>query len=105
MLVIGFTSGVSAVVRANILLIKATSVIGTNCAHFLSTRTGWARAQVERMLGWIAAGFAFAQCVATLAALQIVAKCVITTRAAQGAPGCLRCSDASWAWSGASVSF
>jgi NADPH:quinone reductase-like Zn-dependent oxidoreductase len=52
-----------------------------------------AQLQVEQMLGWIAAGrfsphihprFAFAQCVAaleTLAARQIVGKCVITTRA------------------------
>jgi NADPH2:quinone reductase len=82
------------VVRANILLIKAASVIGANYGHFLATQTAQARVQVERMLGWIAAGrfsphihrrFAFLQCIAaleTLAARQIVGKCVITTRAA-----------------------
>ena len=91
-LVIGFTSGVFPVARANILLIKAASVIGANYGHFLATQTTQAREQVERMLGWIAAGrfsphvhrrFAFAQCVAALEALaarQIVGKCVITTQ-------------------------
>jgi NADPH:quinone reductase-like Zn-dependent oxidoreductase len=55
-LVIGFTSSVFPVVRANIQLIKAASVIGANYGHFLSTQTAQARVQVERMLGWIAAG-------------------------------------------------
>ena len=67
-------------------------MIGANYGHFLATQTTQAREQVERMLGWIAAGrfsphvhrrFAFAQCVAALQALaarQIVGKCVITTQ-------------------------
>jgi len=97
-LVIGFTSGVFPVARANILLIKAASVIGANYGHFLATQTVQARVQVERMLGWIAAGrfspqihrrFPFAQCVAALEALaarQIVGKCVIATQEVQGPP-------------------
>jgi hypothetical protein len=94
-LVIGFTSGVFPVARANILLIKAVSVIGANYGHFLATETAQARVQVERMLGWIAEGrfsphihrrFAFSECVAALAARQIVGKCIIATQEVQGPP-------------------
>jgi len=98
LLVIGFTSGVFPVAKANILLIKAASVIGANYGHFLATRTQDARELVEMMLGWVAQGrlkpyihqsFAFARCVDALeaiAARRIVGKCVIVVRGSQEMP-------------------
>jgi NADPH2:quinone reductase len=95
LLVIGFTSGVFPVARANILLIKAASVIGANYGHFLATRPQTARDKVEMLLGWIAEGrlrphidrtFAFERCVDALEALaarEIVGKCVIVVRSSE----------------------
>lgn len=92
-LVIGFTSGVFPVARANILLIKAISVIGANYGHFLATQAERAREQVETMLGLVAEGrlsphihrrFPFTNCIEALEALasrKIVGKCVITRHA------------------------
>ena len=88
-LVIGFTSGHFPVARANILLIKAASVIGANYGHFLATEKEAARDQIESMLGWIVDGrftphihacFPFEHCVEALEALaarKVVGKCVI----------------------------
>lgn len=70
-------------------------MIGANYGHFPATQTAEARVQVERMLGWIAEGrfsphihrrFAFSECVAALAARQIVGKCVIAIHEVQGPP-------------------
>jgi NADPH:quinone reductase len=97
-LVIGFTSGVFPVAKANILLIKAASVIGANYGHFLATQTGKARDCVEMMLGWIAEGrlrphihqdFPFERCVEALEALaarKIVGKCAIVVRSGSENP-------------------
>jgi NADPH:quinone reductase len=88
-LAIGFTSGQFPLARANILLIKAASVIGANYGHFLATEKEAARDQIETMLGWIADGkfaphiharFPFEHCVEALDALaarKVVGKCVI----------------------------
>lgn len=56
MLVIGFTSGDFPVARANILLVKAASVIGVNYGHYLAEEPDVARDALERILGWVAAG-------------------------------------------------
>jgi NADPH2:quinone reductase len=96
LLVIGFTSGALPVAKANVLLIKAASVIGANYGHFLATRTEKARELVEMMLGWVAQGrlkpyihqsFAFERCIDALEALaarRIVGKCVIINHGSQG---------------------
>jgi len=89
-LVIGFTSGVFPVAKANILLIKSASVIGANYGHYLQTETVKAREQIEALLDLAAQGklqprvharFPFERCVEALEALaarQIVGKCVVT---------------------------
>jgi NADPH:quinone reductase len=88
-LVIGFTSGWFPMARANILLVKAASIIGANYGHFLATEREAARDRIETMLDWIADGrftphiharFPFECCVEALEALaarQVVGKCVI----------------------------
>lgn len=56
LLVVGFTSGEFPVARANILLVKALSVIGVNYGHFLAHEPEAARDAIEMMLGWVAKG-------------------------------------------------
>jgi NADPH:quinone reductase and related Zn-dependent oxidoreductases len=56
MLVIGFTSGAFPTVPANILLVKAASVIGVNYGHFLSSEPGAARRALETVLQWMDEG-------------------------------------------------
>jgi NADPH:quinone reductase len=98
LLVIGFTSGVFPVAKANIVLVKAASLIGANYGHFLATRTQEARELVEMMLSWVAQGrlkpyihqsFVFERCIDALGAItarRIVGKCVIVVRGSQEMP-------------------
>jgi NADPH2:quinone reductase len=92
LLVIGFTSNVFPVVKANILLVKAASVIGANYGHFLETKKAKARNQIEMMLGAIAehrftpyiyATYKFEDCVEalnTLRSRKVVGKCTLAMR-------------------------
>lgn len=56
MLVIGFTSGTLPTVPANILLVKAASVIGVNYGHYLSSEPAAARRALETVLQWMDEG-------------------------------------------------
>ncbi len=55
-LVIGFTSGQFPVARANILLVKAVSVIGVNYGHYLRHSPDEARNHIEQILQWVEQG-------------------------------------------------
>ena len=90
-LVIGFTSGQFPVARANILLIKAVSVIGVNYGHYLRHSPEAARGHIELMLQWVEQGrlspriharYGLGHAIDALLALTrrtIVGKCVITS--------------------------
>ena len=56
LLVIGFTSGQFPVARANILLIKAVSVIGVNYGHYLRHSPVEAGERIESLLQWVEQG-------------------------------------------------
>ena len=56
LLVVGFASGAFPVARANVLLVKALSVVGVNYGHFLAEEAQAAREAVEALLGQVAAG-------------------------------------------------
>lgn len=92
LLTVGYTSGVFPSVKANILLVKAISVIGVNYGHYLHNQPHNARDAITNVLAKIKTGhiqpridasFTFEQVPAALEHLtsrQVVGKIVITIR-------------------------